>query len=193
LFPQLVAFVSADDSTTSANAASALGWFGDARAVVPLMNAVRSEQLGLRTDAATALGRLKDRRAVDPLLHLLRISRCREDALAAIAALGRIGDKRAIDPLIDEIERVFDNERGYRAAKALAWIGVDAGLPLAKRMLRMDAEAAEHARRALDWIRQESPAPDPLADDLFPTRRSRSSFLDRIRTKRAGHKRPPPG
>jgi HEAT repeat protein len=53
-------------------AAEALGKLGDARAVDPLIRALKSEDASLRKSAAEALGSLKDPRSLEPLRALLK-------------------------------------------------------------------------------------------------------------------------
>ena len=53
-------------------AAGALGQIGDARAVEPLIAALKEEIRSVRRDAATALGQIGDARAVEPLIAALK-------------------------------------------------------------------------------------------------------------------------
>ena len=53
------------------NAAEALGQIGDARAVVPLIDALKDGNPEVRCSAATALGNLGDERTVIPLISVL--------------------------------------------------------------------------------------------------------------------------
>lgn len=129
----------------------ALGMLGDARAVEPLVAALRDEHTWVRAYAAESLGRLGDTRAVDPL----RVVLTDEDGFVratAAAALDRLGwrpddaaagaaywvatkqwsrcvETRAIAPLIrvldDEDQTIRDGVAG-----ALADIGGPAVHPL---------------------------------------------------------------
>lgn len=81
-------------------AAEALGKIGDARAVEPLIAALK---YGVGAySAAEALGRMHDPRAVEPLADALAEG---DEALrrSAAEALAEFGDARAVGPLISEL------------------------------------------------------------------------------------------
>jgi HEAT repeat protein len=76
-------------------AAMALGWLKDARAMEPLIQALKDEDTDLREHAAEALGEIGDTGAVEALIEALwdERERVRE---TAIEALKNIGDERAV-------------------------------------------------------------------------------------------------
>jgi HEAT repeat protein len=89
--------------TVGYHVALALGQIGDARAVEPLINALKSGQGA----AAVALGQIGDARTIEPLINALTVknSHMREDAAVALRQIGaRIEDTalctRAVEPLI---------------------------------------------------------------------------------------------
>jgi len=98
-----------------------LGDLGDARAVEPLIEVLKTGPYVVCNDAAHALGVLRDARAVEPLIDALSagwyLMRC-----AAIDALAALGDARAIEPLIDVLGHGHYGTR-RAAAAALAALG----------------------------------------------------------------------
>ena len=70
-----------------------------ARAVSPLIKALKDDDKLIRSDAAMALGEIMNRRAVDPLIGMLSDPSdfVRENAASA---LGQIGDRRAVEALV---------------------------------------------------------------------------------------------
>ena len=113
-------------------AAQALGNIADPRAVEPLINTLKDEDLYVRKAAAQALGNTADPRAVEPLINTLKdedlsVREAAADALImlgepAVKALGNIGDPLAVDLLIAFLE---DDRWSVRkaAAEALGVIG----------------------------------------------------------------------
>jgi HEAT repeat protein len=102
-----------DHHQTPCRAAEALGQVGDARAVEPLIAALKDFIVwDVRKAAAEALGQIGDVRAVDPLIAALNDGawRVRE---AAAGVLGQIGDVRAVNSLIAGLK---DQERVVREA-----------------------------------------------------------------------------
>ena len=81
------------------DAAEALGQIGDARAVGPLIAALRDDISSVRQAAAEALGQIGDTSAVEPLIAALRDASLGVRRAAA-DALGQIGDRRALEPLV---------------------------------------------------------------------------------------------
>lgn len=69
----------------------------DARAVEPLIAALKDSDAFVRRAAVQALGQLKDARAVEPLIPALSQEHSRREAAQA---LGRLKDARAVQPLI---------------------------------------------------------------------------------------------
>ena len=66
-----------------------MGEIGDARAVEPLIAALKHNDTGIRQDAARALGRIGDARAVEPLIAALKYKTPRVHK-AVVEALGKI-------------------------------------------------------------------------------------------------------
>ena len=90
-------------SNVRSNAARSLGYTGNARAVDPLVEALRDEDEWVRYAAATALGDIGDKRAVEPLIEALDDEEW--TVLGSVAtALGKIGDPKAVDPLITALK-----------------------------------------------------------------------------------------
>ena len=108
------------DSVVRQLAARGLGEIGDARAVEPLIGALKGRE-DLRAAAAEALGQIDDARAVEPLVDSLKDAGSSVRAAAA-RALGRLGEPRAVDRLIGCLK---DHESIVRqaAAGALGQIG----------------------------------------------------------------------
>ncbi len=69
-----------------------------ARAVEPLIAAVREGDAVLRGEAIEALGQIADRRAVDPIIAALKDPEFRV-GVDALEALGRIGDPKSVAPV----------------------------------------------------------------------------------------------
>lgn len=84
-------------------AAEALGELKDARAVAPLIKALKDSQRLVRDAAAHALGKLGDALAVEPLINALEDNEW-SVRYAAARALGKLGNARAVEPLINALE-----------------------------------------------------------------------------------------
>ena len=102
--PALLAGMAMPDRHVRALVATLLGELGDRRAVLPLIDLLRTGEAGdvfanVRARAAEALGRLGDPQAVEPLIAALTDEDA-ETRAKAIEALGRLGDPRAVEPLI---------------------------------------------------------------------------------------------
>ncbi len=99
-------------------AAKALGHLHDARAIEPLIKALKDEDRGARMVAASDLGNLHDARAIEPLIKALKDEDwwVRE---AAASDLGNLHDARAIEPLIKALK---DKDVRWAAAEALGRI-----------------------------------------------------------------------
>lgn len=91
------------DSDVRAAAAEALVQLGAARAVKPLIKALRDSDYDVRRTAANALGRLGDARAVRPLIKALQ-DYDRNMQENAAEALGQLGNARAVKPLIGVLQ-----------------------------------------------------------------------------------------
>ncbi|MHC1610533.1 MAG: HEAT repeat domain-containing protein [Candidatus Methanospirareceae archaeon] len=99
-------------------AVEALGEIRDARAIDPLIRALKGREdnsLDIQLSAAQALGKIGDRRAVEPLIHALKDDR-EEVRWSAAGVLGEIGDRRAVEPLIHALK---DDSEEVR--KSAAW------------------------------------------------------------------------
>jgi HEAT repeat protein len=132
-------------------AAGALGEIGDARAVEPLIAALKDKNSGIRYGAAGALGEIGDARAVEPLIAALKDKHpvVRE---TAAEALGEIGDARAVEPLIAALK---DKGPGVleKAAEALGEIGdARAVEPLIAALKDKHPVVREKAAEALEKI-----------------------------------------
>ena len=95
------------------DAAEALGQIGDARAVGPLIAALRDDISSVRQAAAEALGQIGDTSAVEPLIAALRAASLGVRRAAA-DALGQIGDRRALEPRSCSQRRELERARGCR-------------------------------------------------------------------------------
>jgi HEAT repeat protein len=129
----LIGLLGDADQRVQRAAAAALGQLGDARAVEPLLSALRDAPVeplplrlgdadsGVRHQAAEALGQLGDVRAVEPLIGLLGDAGS-DVQRAAAEALGRLGDVRAVEPLL---RALGDEDSDVRqvAAEALGQLG----------------------------------------------------------------------
>lgn len=83
------------ESVFCMGAALALGKIGDAKAVMHLINVLKSDR---STSATVALGKIGDTRAVKPLIKALK-DKDHGVRKAAALALGKIGDVQAAKPL----------------------------------------------------------------------------------------------
>lgn len=100
----LIAVLSHVDKNIRGEAARALGYIGDARALVGLITALEDAEYSVRNNAVWALGRLRDTRACALLLKILDKS----DGFSrseVVEALGWAGDSRAVEPLIGQLRR----------------------------------------------------------------------------------------
>lgn len=125
------------------DAAVALGEFGDADAVEPLIEALGDDNASVRLAAAAALGKIADPGALEPLIGALA-SPAVEIRKAAADSLGQLGDPRALDPLIVCLKDASWSVR-RAAAEALGRIG-DSGAAEALEIAFQDGDA--NVRRA---------------------------------------------
>ncbi|MFC1856094.1 HEAT repeat domain-containing protein [Thermodesulfobacteriota bacterium] len=138
---------------------SALGYIGDERTVIPLINAFNDSSYKHRSEIAHSLGKIGDIRAVMPLITALKnIGSTEKDESensvlilrsSVISALGSIGDKRAIKPLLAILEDEYDIARNY-AANALIEIGAHEAIePIIKSVIyySTDCRSAEEVKR----------------------------------------------
>jgi HEAT repeat protein len=94
-------------------AVGALGQIGDARAVKPLIGALKNRDEYMRKAAAWALGQIGDPRAVEPLIAALKdeVEWVRKAAAWALVKIGA----PAVEPLIAALK---DGDKGVRRAAA---------------------------------------------------------------------------
>ena len=97
----LISAIRSFDLQVSTAAIRALGELGDARAVEPVISALK-DRAYVQSAAIEALGELGDPRAVEPLVAA---SRSRDFSVRAtsVMALGSLGDPRAFEPLVAAI------------------------------------------------------------------------------------------
>ncbi|MDX9956017.1 MAG: HEAT repeat domain-containing protein [Anaerolineae bacterium] len=108
------------DEWVRCKAAIALGWINDARAVEPLIAALKDENAKVCEAAAKALKQLGNVCAVEPLIPVLKDERWWMRKMVA-EILGSIGDARAVEPLIAKL--TDKQEVATAAAMALGEIG----------------------------------------------------------------------
>ena len=127
--PRLISALTDEDGYVRDVAAIALGKIGDARAVEPLISAMRhkdnrsyddDEDREARMSAATALGKIADPKSLMPLIETLQGTLVNDDNVSwyIMEALGRLGDKRAIPVLENALEH-WDPDVRQEATKAL--------------------------------------------------------------------------
>ena len=103
------------DERVRCGAAEALGKIEDARAIKPLIKALKDKgrynihyggpypyTVRVNSCAAKALAKIGDKSAVEPLIKLLKDGDS-DDRCSAAEALGAMGDERAIEPLIEAL------------------------------------------------------------------------------------------
>jgi HEAT repeat protein len=98
-FDKLVHQLEHGSAYDSRLAADALGQLGDARALQPLVDALRSRIWTKRLGAARALGQLGDPCAIEPLIAVLRDEKSSVRS-AAKEALGQVVDPRSVEQLV---------------------------------------------------------------------------------------------
>ncbi|MEB3291582.1 MAG: HEAT repeat domain-containing protein [Synechococcales bacterium] len=142
------------DYGVRADAAGALGYLGNVRALESLVRAFYEETAWLvRFSAVVALGNLRDRRAETVLLQALN---CQEVVMhqAAIAALGEISALNAIDPLLSFLD-AEDWLVRQRLAEALGYLPSEKSLS-ALQVLQSDRNfnVAEAANLSLQRLQE---------------------------------------
>ena len=161
-------------------AAEALGKIGDARAVKPLIKALRDVAFDVRLNAAFALGRIGEP-AIESLIEALEDGNGLDreaavEALKAMNTLSNTGDARVVQPLIKLLE---DKNRAARqgAAKVLGMIGdVRAVEPLGKVLSHDDT--GYYAAEALAEIGE--PAISLLIKELKRGRSYIAPLLEKV-------------
>ena len=192
-------------------AASALGQIGDARAVKPLIAALKCRDASTRSSAASALGQISDARAVKPLIAALKDSEAyvRESAAKALEKMGwRPGQDEsgavhwvvnhqwdkcveigapAVAPLIAALKSSSHKVRGA-AEGALVKIGTPAVELLIAALKDCDSSIRLSAERALGQIgdaRAVEPLIAALKDSGEFVRKEAACALGRIGDARA--------
>jgi HEAT repeat protein len=153
----LIRALKGDNGQAVWNAAAALGDFGDARAVEPLVGLLSDKTLDpegtrdVRARAAASLGMIGDKRAVESLIAAL-LDEEWPVRHASASALGKLQDPRAVEPLIQMLslqDTDADWAAGWHAvtgpanmrwsaAEALGQIGHARALPALQHMLEHD-------------------------------------------------------
>ena len=131
-------------------AARILGELGDARAVVPLIQALKDECWMSRFWAAIALGQLKDHRGVAHLIDTLQDEQNEVQQMAAWALV----QIKAVEPLIQALKH-DDVRVRMRAAWVLGEIKDSRAVePLSQLTLDTDSNVRQAVQEALDAIGQ---------------------------------------
>jgi len=143
-----------------AESVKALGVAGDTRAVMPIIEVLRSGDRAPRLKAAWSLGRLRDARAVEPLIVSMEDENLwlRRDSAWALA---EIGDPRAVKHLVlrlaDESQHVQK-----RAVQSISQFHGPEVAPLVLPYLKNDRESVRmFAAQTLGYLRDAS-ALEPL-------------------------------
>ncbi|MCZ7546907.1 MAG: HEAT repeat domain-containing protein [Anaerolineae bacterium] len=125
--------------------ANAMSEIRDARAVEPLINALRDANGRVRIAAAHALGRIGDVRAIEPLIVALRD---KQHIDSYVEALGLFGEP-AVEPLVKVILKTEDASIRQAATEALKLIGKPAASPLIAVLNNANWSVREKALDAL--------------------------------------------
>jgi hypothetical protein len=169
-----------------AEAAKALGELKDPRAVDPLIEALRDDDINTTVFARISLGEIGSS-AVDPLIQALQDKDYQVRSRAAYA-LGLIEDDRAVEPLIKVLS---DDDWVVRenAAEALGMIRDERAVePLIKALLDEEWLVRENAAEALGKVK-DGRAVEPLIlatkDDDYLVRKKAAESLGEIGDLRA--------
>lgn len=131
-------------------AAEALGDSGDERAGVPLLKALKDENVAVRYSAAAALSNMRDEKTVGALIDALNDEN--EFVRSSVAyALGTIGDKRAMEALLGRIDDGSEVVR-FSVGKALGGLGGEEVIGELDR--RLDTASAHFKRALIDVVSQ---------------------------------------
>jgi HEAT repeat protein len=124
-------------------AAEALGEKGDARAISPLIEALKDSNILVRDKAEEALGKIEGGSAVGPLVEILREKRSFLRQLfsdtrgRAVRLLREMGDASAVEPLIEMLKDEGDFVGRALAAELLGRIGDPRAIdPLAEALTK---------------------------------------------------------
>ena len=110
--PPLIRALTDKDTGVVKLAAKALGDIGDRRAVEPLIQALKDQEVA--DTVAWALGQLGDPRAIGPLADLLGNLVLHDIAVRALAS---IGDERALGPLMQALNNADYRNRAFVRAE----------------------------------------------------------------------------
>jgi tRNA (cytidine/uridine-2'-O-)-methyltransferase len=156
--------------------AHALGIIGDERAVIPLIEALKFNNMRVNVRVAEALGNIGDRRAFLPLMELLKGEELELD-IKVVEASGKIGDERAVEVLCRKLK---DDEPELRlsAVKALACLAHTASVEPLMDIIKNDKnlEIKRLAVKALGYIKD--PVCVTFLIDLYERRKE--DFEDSI-------------
>jgi HEAT repeat protein len=167
-------------------AAHALGQIRSARAVEPLVVALRDLNWRVRISAAEALGQIGDARALEPLIAALKDQNAFVRTSAA-EALRQIG-ARAVEPLVAALADTNEPIR-QASAEALAKIGGPALEVLAVRVSDPDRHVRRRAAsalgktsdpRALDLLRTAKSDPDQSVREVATEGLARQALADKL-------------
>lgn len=114
--PALIASLGSSTSMVGEAAAAALDKIGEPT-VLPLIETLKSTDLGLRKWAAQLLGRRQDARAVEPLMAAIDDPDGNMRLITA-GALAQIGDTRAIPALERVLSKQYENDYAKSDVKA---------------------------------------------------------------------------
>jgi HEAT repeat protein len=163
------------------DAAITLGEMGDARAIGPLITALRDSEWNVREAAQDALAQIGPP-AVDSLIKALREYQVRT---FVIQVLGKIKDERVLDPLMLQLR---NEEFKDVATRAL----IEVGLPAVERLMAVlndkDKQVRKHAVTALGEIgvaEAVEPLIDATRDEDWTVRLQAIAALDLIGDDRA--------
>ncbi len=131
-------------------AAEALGDSGDERAGMPLLKALKDENVAVRYSAAAALSNMRDENTVAALIDALNDDN--EFVRSSVAyALGTIGDKRAMEALLGKIDDGSEVVR-FSVGKALGGLGGEDIIGELDK--RLDTANARFKRALIDVVSQ---------------------------------------
>jgi len=180
--------------------AQILGKIGDARAVDPLIEALKNDEYSeVQQSAAEALGKIGDARAVHPLIAALKEP---VTSWRAAEALGRIGEA-AMGPLTTALEKIEESER-TRIADAVTTAFVEkksfapthlTGVPdlsraSAEPYIRVDSSGKiEISKRTLDVLFGEK-SPGAGAEEKEVQQTSKSSDAQKFVCSECGEEIP---
>ena len=128
LIAALGCILTSPQAELAAAAAWSLGKLGDARAMVPLRDALNASHPVVRGAAARALGRLNDQDSAEMLRQAFTVEQDPDAAMALASAVGQLGCTEALPGLGAFLERLDDQALRSEAALAIArTIGDEAG------------------------------------------------------------------